>query len=728
MLQWATVDEGPFQEKGSQVFAATRRLRSRLCRGPVIAALLITIVPSGWLLAVDWTNTTGVPDPWYHVGSNWTGGVAPGPNETADFHQAAAYEVWWDGTTALTSRDVKFLNVSAGDVTFLNNGGDSPHYFIINGSGGLGLPSDFSISGANTRLINRGLNLVSFGGAQLLDHATLMLDGSHAQGALLGVEGWFHVDGTFHVDAGAHAILQVANVGTTPTSTGAIRITGGRSRLSPGILRVGQYGNGSLTVEGGGLVSGTNGSIGEELGSTGVATVTGSGSQWNNYQDTVVGRLGNGTLNIEAGGVVSNVTGWMGINGSATGVVTVTGMGSQWNNSRDLEVGGWSGHGMLHVEAGGVVNSGFSNIALFGTGVATVTGAGSQWNNASHLSVGRYSHGTLNVEAGGAVHSSRGFIGRNSYGQSIGDTVGTGVARVTGAGSEWRISSSLSVGSGGHATLSVEAGGVVSNTQGYIAESPVPFAPDSMAVATVVGSGSQWNNSLGLSLGGTESSAGALGTLNVIDHGLVNVGTTFKIWGTGTLNLDGGTIQVGTIDHTHGGAFDFLDGTLDVGIFNGNLVQDGGTLVIGRSSGITQVAGNYDQIMGGIEIEVFSSASVSTIAGTDFDQLTADSVTLSGRLDLVVDPGYSPSLGDSLTIIHTTNGVSGEFRTVNPVELPGGLAWEVVYGTHDVMLEVVPEPGGIALMGVALLVASHVGRYASGSSLDRRGTPGGVTR
>ena len=107
-------------------------IRFRFCGRAVAVASLMAIVLSGQALAIDWTNTTGVPDPWYHVGSNWAGGVAPGPNETANFNQATTYEVWWDSTTAS-----KFLGVLAGEVAFLNNGGGTQHGLIIYGSGDL---------------------------------------------------------------------------------------------------------------------------------------------------------------------------------------------------------------------------------------------------------------------------------------------------------------------------------------------------------------------------------------------------------------------------------------------------------------------------------------------------------------------------------------------------------------------------------------------------------------
>ena len=46
-----------------------------------------------------------------------------------------------------------------------------------------------------------------------------------------------------------------------------------------------------------------------------------------------VGRSGSGTLNIEAGGQVSNTTGYLGYDSGSSGTATVTGTGSQWTNS-----------------------------------------------------------------------------------------------------------------------------------------------------------------------------------------------------------------------------------------------------------------------------------------------------------------------------------------------------------------------------------------------------------
>ena len=188
--------------------------------------------------------------------------------------------------------------------------------------------------------------------------------------------------------------------------------------------------------------------------STGMATVTGASSWWNNSSNLYVGFSGNGTLNVEVGGVVSNTYGKIGYSLGSTGVATVTGANSQWNNSSDLYVGN-SGTGTLNVEAGGAVSNtnGYIGRDEDSTGEATVTGSGSQWNNSSILHVGRLGSGTLDIEAGGVVSNTSGYIGNVSE--------STGIATVTGSGSQWNNSGNLSVGYEGNGTLNIADDSVV---------------------------------------------------------------------------------------------------------------------------------------------------------------------------------------------------------------------------------------------------------------------------
>ena len=245
----------------------------------------------------DWNGSEF--DPWYHLGSNWSDGSAPTSTEKARFNQASTYEVWWDADTASTTPEVGYFEVLQGDVTFLNKDTDTQYLYTINGSGGDGAFSDFSISGASTSATISGLHFKSLGGGQIVDGGTLTLDGSHAMGSQLTVAGYstgFDVSGTLNVNAGA-------------------------------------------------IFDNTLGYIGNESGSTGTATVTGSGSQWNNSRILSVGRYGTGTWNIENGGVVSNTIGYIGYRSGSTGTVTVTGSGSQWNNSANSFYVGHSGTG-----------------------------------------------------------------------------------------------------------------------------------------------------------------------------------------------------------------------------------------------------------------------------------------------------------------------------------------------------------------------------------------------
>ena len=68
---------------------------------------------------------------------------------------------------------------------------------------------------------------------------------------------------------------------------------------------------------------------------TGDVNPGGAGTQpdpWTIQGGLFVGRSNDGTLNVAAGGVVSNTTGYIGFNSDSTGVAMVTGSGSQWNN------------------------------------------------------------------------------------------------------------------------------------------------------------------------------------------------------------------------------------------------------------------------------------------------------------------------------------------------------------------------------------------------------------
>ena len=548
--------------------------------------------------------------------------------------------------------------------------------------------------------------------------------------------------GMLHVGREGNGTLNVTDGGVVSNTTGYIARAGGTMGVATVTgsgsqwnnsknLTVGRLGTGTLNVTDGGTVSNTYSYIGIKSGSTGEATVTGFGSQWNNSNSLYVGGKGSqaggaGILNIADSGLVTvgNTmklwsTGTVNLDGGrlATGsfdnsdtgtlnfhdgTLKVKGAGGMFNPgtthftidglaaddlpalviantasamlSEKLTVG-FSNRGQLIVKAGSVVSNmkGYIGKRSGSTGVAMVKGSGSQWNNVS-LWVGRAGAGTLNVMAGGIVSNIYSYIGRAGG--------STGKATVTGAGSQWHNSGHLHVGRDGNATLIVGSGGTVSNINGYIGQG---FR--STGQATISGENSTWSNSKGLYIGGNNSGTGGTGILNIVDRGLVTVGKTTKLWSDGTINLDGGTLDVGVLDLTLGGTFNMLDGYLHADSVVGDLNNQGGILAPDNSPGILTVTSDYVQgAAATLEIELGG-----TVRGDGYDaMIVGGDLTLDGNLNVAVKVGrYEPQAGDLFDILdfEPTN-LSGLFDAVNLPALASDLEWDQsnLYTTGELLV------------------------------------------
>ena len=317
-----------------------------------------------------------------------------------------------------------------------------------------------------------------------------------------------------------------------------------------------------------------------------------------------------------------------------------------------------------------------------------VTGADSQWNNSERLVVGRSGNGTLNVEADGIVSNTLGFIGR--YASS------TGVVTVIGPGSQWNNSSTLYVGWYGDGTMDVEASGAVSSTSSYIGR----YA-SSTGVVTVTGIGTEWNNSNSMYVGGGSSGSGGTGTLIVNNSSVVTISNTTKLWPGGTINLDGGTLDVGTLDLAFG-TFNMLDGILHADSVIGNINVQGGTVSHGHSPGVLSVSGNYFQGDDAtLEIE---------LAGTengDYDQLqVAGTMETSGALEVQLLEGFSPMMGNEFQVFDG-GAMSGTFSSMVFPDLLGNLSWDSSQLYTSGTLSVIPEPTTLALQAIGILLLCH---------------------
>ncbi len=391
----------------------------------------------------------------------------------------------------------------------------------VDGSGSMGA----GYSGTGTMSISNGITVESYNG--YIGHISgstgeVTVDGSGSTWTINGDRLWVgrYGNGTLNItDGGMVSNNSWGIIGGLSGSTGEVNVDGTNSTwTNSGSLTVGHEGNGTLNITGGGTVSNSWSGIGTRFGGTGIVTVDGSGSTWTNSNELGVGGEGDGTLNITGGGAVSNSLGYIGYDSGSTGAVTVDGVGSTWTNNDSLEVGReFKSNGTLNIIGGSEVSSRSGTIgSLSGsTGEVTVNGSGSTWINSDDLRIGDSGNGTLNI-IGGAVSNTKGYIGAG--------TSGTGIVTVDGSGSTWTNSGDLDVGSYGNGTLNITGGGTVSNdNRGLIA-----YDSGSTSVVTVDSAGSTWTNSDNLYVG-----AYGNGTLNITDGGLVSVA------GILTINYDG---------------------------------------------------------------------------------------------------------------------------------------------------------------------------------------------
>jgi autotransporter-associated beta strand protein/T5SS/PEP-CTERM-associated repeat protein len=514
---------------------------------------------------------------------------------------------------------------------------------------------DVGLSGPGTLIIENGGTVTtnSAGIAELTGSA-----GSSA--TVTGTNSIWTVTGGFSVGSGDTGSLSIQaggevnaagavqiSIGAGPTSPatgiGTATVDNGKLIANGAVIYVGVAGNpgSTMTVRNGGQVVSDGGSIGgvspvngffNPTNATGVVTVTGAGSLWDDardgadaldatskiFIDNPVSMTG---LVIQQGGQVITGSAFVsdfGNNGTVNSVV-VDGVGSKWTNLTSLNVGYFSpdpvnapfgpgaSTGAVNISNGGQVSAPSTNIGMLpdGGGGAidriSVSGTGSSLQASGMLAVGLFGTGDLTVSAGATVASGNGIIGYSSAapgdltqsGLGLLDTSGlgansVGTVTITGAGSTWT-TDSLIVGDntstdtsgtftgigGGTAsgTLTVANGGAVSSTS---------------AIQVALNAGATGTINIGAADGQAAAAPGTIsapaivfgagtGTI-VFNHTSTNYVFAVPIQGPGSVIVDSGT-TIFTANNTYTGPTTINGGTLEV---------DG---TIANSSGVTVNAG-----------------------------------------------------------------------------------------------------------------------------------------
>ena len=485
-------------------------------------------------------------------------------------------------------------------------------------------------------------------------------------------------------------------------AAGGLIVNSAANTLTAGTMDVGFSGPGTstLAISNGGVVNGSYVYFGATTGSSGSATVSGAGSQWNVSTQFLVGDNGQGALSIQTGGAVSTSNAIVGAFSGSSGSASVSGAGAKWTDSGALTIGA-SGSGHLTIQSGGSVSSAQGNI---GTGASSgsvlVTGAGSQWAvTGTFLDVGFGGSGSLTIQNGATVNitNSTGGLGTGF----IGTNGGTGAVTVAGAGSQWNMDS-LEVGSG-NGSLNIQNGGLVNAGSTFIGT----FGGSS-GTATVSGANSQ--------LIGYQLDVGyeGQGTLAITAGGQVNdvIGFVGAVSGsTGNVLVDAGTwtnsdlLDIG-VNGTGGVTVE------DGGDLSAGSIEVGGNGILNIDPATVDVSGNFTLDANGI-----LSLDIAGITPGLFSQLDISSFGLfHGTIDFHFIDGFAPTTGESFDLI---NALGADFSdaTIQIEGLEPGFQYTGTFADGHFTLVAdnngvsssTPEPSSLWLVATALAVFALAG-------------------
>jgi fibronectin-binding autotransporter adhesin len=461
------------------------------------------------------------------------------------------------------------LSPSSGNLIVGDHRGDNGGLLIDNGA-------NFTTS--NLVIGNHGHS----SGNVTVDDSTLDVSnltvGNYGEGSLTVTNG-----GTV-VGTGIDSFGYGLDIGVQTWGNGSVTITDGATLTASTDIAVGLSGPGSLTIANGGILSdGGNLAVGVNAGSQGAVTVTDPNTVLGMDNGVIyVGDYGPGSLTIANGAALdSNATtfgiaAYVGYGNTSNGTVTVDGANSTWSLSGGELVVGAYGNGALTISNGGAVNAsdGFnSDFALLigdrasGTGNVTVEG------RHSTLTIGNVSSGTgaavvggigtgyLTVSNGGKVNLDGNVSeGGSLVGESlvVGDNSGSnGTVSVTGWHSALNAVGGVVVGNDGTGSLTVSNGGRVS------------LGADENGDALSIGESAGGSGTLTLSGWGADLDANG------------NVDVT-----NGTMDIEGGHLGI-----VNGGLY-VADGTSNITVTQtGGQVYVGGPLEVGPSANVT---GTYD--------------------------------------------------------------------------------------------------------------------------------------
>jgi outer membrane autotransporter protein len=539
------------------------------------------------------------------------------------------------GTTVLTGAgsSVGAVSVNGGTLAFGQTGTFTAASYATQSGAvtAIGGTAQLAVTGAFTQSAGSTLNVAIGANDPAITAATASLAGA------LNVSGYTGTQYTvIHTTGGITGNFASVTIGGSSSPADYLTATSGISGNDYIVHTVLTWNAGP--AQGNGVFTLTNGT---DAFNVGVALTNQTGPFASGWDGRSLTKNGAGTLTLSA---MNTYTGGTTINGGTLAIAATGGITSDvTNNATFLNTGTVTGSvtnnaGAAFTQTGGSVSNGLIN-------TGTVNANGGALN------------GAIANNAGGVFNVGGGVTGNGAFGNASGATLavaGTGSYTLAGLLTN---SGLVTVDAGGALT----ANGGITNNGALTIQNGGSVSASSVTIAANAGSTGTLN--IGAGIG---DPAAAPGTLNaptvafgagagqiVFNHTATNYAFAPAIWGSGAV-----TVEAGTTVLTGAGS--------SVGAVSVN----GGTLAFGQTGTFTAASyttqsGAATTIDGNAQLAVtgaFTQSAGSTLnvaIGANDPAITAATASLAGTLNV---SGYA---GTQYTVIHTTNGITGNFANVS---------------------------------------------------------------